>query len=299
MEVALLEYALRTQNSFSLPPFKGATFRGTFGHNLKRTICVFRNQDCHSCSLYHQCHYPYLFASKNQQNEDVLRPFVLKPPLTRKQFFLANEKLFLQQILIGKAIKYLPYFVYTFMQMGEKGIGRDRGRYKLVDVLAIDASGNKHSIYDADTGKLHNEFPLIELDDIRTQLLPQVTVQILTPTLIKEKGRIAREMSFPLLLKAILRRYHRLRYVHGDGQRERFAIDWEAAEKIEVVHQDLQHHQFRRYSNRQGRPIPVEGVVGRIVFRGNLTPFYPWLKIWEYLHIGKGGAFGMGWYRVV
>ena len=299
MEVAFLEYVLKTQNSFSLPPFKGATFRGTFGHHLKRTICVFRNKDCDSCQLKAQCPYTYLFASKNDQNEDVLRPFILKPSLGRKQFFLANETLYLQQILVGKAIQYLPYFVYTFLRMGERGIGRDRGRYTLEALYAVDAAGQKTPIFNPDNGRLETEFPRIQLDAIKTQLVPQVTVQLLTPTQIKFKGKITYQLDFPLFLKAILRRYHRLRYAHGDGKREHFAIDWEAADNVEVVHQEIEHHRFRRYSNRQGRPIPMQGVTGRIVYRGNLTPFYPWLKIGEYLHVGKGATFGMGWYRVV
>jgi len=299
MEVAFLEFVLKTQNSFSLPPFKGATFRGTFGHHLKRTICVFRNQDCETCQLKAQCPYTYLFASKNDQNEDVLRPFVLKPPLGRKQFYLANEKLHVQQILVGKAIQYLPYFVYTFLRMGERGIGRDRGRYTLEALYAINAAGQKTSIFDPSSGTLQTEFPRIHLDAIKTQLVPQVTVQLLTPTQIKVRGKPAFQLNFPLFLKAILRRYHRLRIAHGDGKRERFAIDWEAADKVEVVHQEIEHQRFRRYSNRQGRPIPMQGVTGRIVYRGNLTPFYPWLKIGEYLHVGKGATFGMGWYRVV
>ena len=299
MQIALLENVLVTQNSFSLPPYKGATFRGTFGHQLKRSICVQKNIDCDQCPLREQCPYTYLFASTNKQNEDVLRPFILKPPLGRKQFFLANEKLFWQLVLVGKAIEYLPYFIYTFIRMGEKGIGRDRGRYQLQNVYAIDEHGHKHSIYDANTGNLRNDFPRIELDAIKTKLIPQISIQFLTPTQIKQNGKISQKLSFDILLKAILRRYHRLRYVHGDGQHERFDIDWDAASRVEAVYQELEYQRFKRYSNRQGRPVPMEGWVGKMVFRGNITPFYPWLKIGEYLHVGKGATFGMGWYRVM
>ncbi len=299
MEIAVVENVLKTQNSFSLPPFKGATFRGTFGHQLKRVICIQRGTECAQCALRQQCPYPYLFASTNQQNEEILRPFILKPPLSRKQFFLANKKLYFQLVLVGKAIDYLPYFIYTFIRMGERGIGRDRGRYALQNVLSIDLHGKKYPIYDSETGTLQSEIPRIQLDAIKTKLLPQIALQFLTPTQIKQNGKISKVPDFPLLIKAILRRYHRLRYAHGDGQREQFAIDWEAASRIEVVKEEVQYQRFKRYSNRQGRPVPMEGFVGKLVFRGNLTPFYPWLKIGEYLHVGKGATFGMGWYRVL
>ena len=299
MEVAHLTYVLETRNSFSLPAYKGATFRGTFGHHLKHTICIMRHRNCEACEVRAQCPFPYIFASRNGNNQEVLRPFVIKPPLTRKQFFLAKENLFLNQVLIGKAIDYLPYFVYTFLRMGERGIGRDRGRYQLKALYAVDAEGQKHAIYDPEKGTLESQFPRIDLDKIKSKLIPQVTIQFLTPTHIKTNGKMIRETTFPVLLKAILRRYHRLRYVHGDGQREEFAIDWDLAETIEVVHQELQGEFFRRYSNRQKQSVPVEGIMGKVIFRGNLSPFYPWLKIGEYLHVGKGATFGLGWYRVL
>ena len=299
MKVSKFEFVLHTLNSFFLPEFKGSTFRGRFGHTLKQTICVMRGQRCESCPLQITCPYIYLFQTRSQRQEDTVRPFVLEPPLTRKRFYLKNEVIYLNLILVEKAIEYLPYFVYCFQRMGQEGIGRERGKYYLEEVRAFDVNGKKQSIFCGDQRELSNEFPRIELDHFRAHFLPQITLHFLTPTAIKENGKILQQLPFPALIKAILRRYHRLRYNHGDGQRETFEIDWEAAAQIGVVYQDLTRQYFRRYSNRQGRPVPVEGFVGKVVFRGNLTPFYPWLKIGEYLHVGKGATFGLGWYRVL
>ncbi|NOX36042.1 MAG: CRISPR system precrRNA processing endoribonuclease RAMP protein Cas6 [Calditrichaeota bacterium] len=207
--------------------------------------------------------------------------------------------MYLNLILIGKAIDYLPYFVYCFQRMGKEGIGRDAGKFSLEEVRAVSADGKKQRVFHIGDQVLVHHVPRIELDAFRAQLLPQATLQFLTPTCIKQNGKVVEQLTFSVLLKAILRRYHRLRFNHDDGQREDFSIDWEAAERIAVVHQEIEFQRFRRYSNRQGRPVPMEGFVGKVIFRGNLTPFYPWLKIGEYLHIGKGATFGMGWYRVV
>lgn len=299
MRVARFEFNLKTLNSFGLPDFKGSTFRGKFGHVLKRTVCVISHRNCEICELRERCAYPYLFETQNTKNEDVPRPFIIEPPLTHKRFFLKEERMYMNIILLGKAIEYLPYFIYTFDRMGREGIGQDRGRYLLEEVKSVGSDGSRAVIYSADAQELHNQFETIELDEFTSGLIPQISLQFLTPVQIKAAGKPVIELEFSVLLKAILRRYHSLRYFHGDGSKERFDINWDEAERVETLHSDLKPERFKRYSNRQNRSIPMGGLTGSITYRGNLGQFYPWLKIGEYLHVGKGATFGMGWYRVV
>jgi hypothetical protein len=40
----------------------------------------------------------------------------------------------LKEILIGKAVDYLPYFILTFSELGKKGIGMGRGKFVLEKV---------------------------------------------------------------------------------------------------------------------------------------------------------------------
>ena len=299
MQVARFEFSLFTENSYGLPDFKGSTFRGKFGHVLKRTICVMSHRDCEKCDLRERCAFPYLFDTENQRGESVPRPFVLEPPLTHRRFFLKDHPLHLNVVLAGKAIEFLPYFVYCFDRMGKEGIGQDRGRFRLESVTAADAMGNKVQIYDRESQQLRNGFARFSLANFKDKLLPHVTVSFLTPTTITVGGKPARELTFEMLLRNILRRYRSLNYFHGDGQKRDFPIDWDAARAIEIVHQDLQVQRFKRYSNRQKRPVPLAGFIGNITYRGNIGPFLPWLKIGEYLHVGKGAVFGLGWYRMV
>jgi len=41
------------------------------------------------------------------------------------------------------------------------------------------------------------------------------------------------------------------------------------------------------------------GFLGEITFEGELTEFLPFLKLGEYLHIGKGTVYGLGKYEIV
>lgn len=299
MQVAKFEFALTTDNSFGLPDFKGSTFRGKFGHVLKRSICVMQHRHCPNCELREKCAYPYLFETLNERGENVPRPFVLEPPLSRRRHYLKDERMYLRLTLIGKAIDYLPYFVYCFDRMGKEGIGQDHGRYTIESVAAIDLSGEKHVVYRGENQQLTNGYSTIDLSAFTPTLQPQVTLNFLTPAQIKTDNRTQYEPDFTTLLKNILRRYKSLQYYHGKGDNTRIAIDWAAAEHIETVFSDTEERHFKRFSNRQKRPVRLDGFVGNITYRGDLAPFMPWLKIGEYLHVGKGAVFGMGWYRIV
>lgn len=301
MQFAHFHFELRAESDFTLPDFKGSTFRGKFGHVLKRTICLMRDGVCESCELRDRCAYPYLFETKNEREENVPRPFVIGPPLASKRSYHKGDPLQLQLTLVGKSVDYLPYFVYCFERMGKEGIGRERGRYSVVSVKAVGADGSAIPVYDAATQELHNRFPRLSLDDFSKKLLPVVTISFLTATTLKSEGRPASELTFELLLKSIVRRYRSLCYFHGagNGSTSLPEIDWQAAQAVEIVHSDLTYQRFNRYSNRQRRKVPLAGFTGQVTYSGNIGPFLPWLKLGEYLHVGKGVVFGLGWYRVV
>lgn len=299
MELLQLEFQLQAENSFALPDFKGSTFRGKFGHVLKRTVCIFKGRECGVCEIKAHCAYFKIFQPENEKAQQVPRPFVLIPPLTKQRRFLRDEKLYVGLVLIGDAIQYLPYFVYALIRMGEEGIGVDRGRYRVTHVRAVNDRQERVEIYDPEKQEILNIFEPIHSEQFAQKLLPEITLQFYTPAWIKHQGRVTCDLQFPLLLKAILRRYRSLLAFHGDGITEKFPIDWELAETVEVVQSDLHFKKFKRYSNRQGRPVPLQGFEGRITYRGEIGPFYPWLKIGEYIHIGKGAVFGMGGYKIL
>ncbi|MHB2148279.1 CRISPR system precrRNA processing endoribonuclease RAMP protein Cas6 [Calditrichota bacterium LG25] len=299
MEISVFEFALKAESNFFLPAFKGATFRGKFGNVLKKVICFNLRIDCDHCSFTNRCPYIYLFMTRYSNGEETLKPFVIKPPLDQKQFFLKDDKFYLQLTLIGKAIEYFPYFVYCFLQMGKEGIGNPAGKFKLEHIWNFDQAGERKLIYESEEKILNNEIERISLSEIQNEIKPQLTLNFLTPTQIKQNGKVLHTINFEILLKAIFRRYKRLNYLHDNGQKIFIEVDWDEIKKIEVLNEVVKNYCFWRYSNKQKKLIPVQGIIGKIVLRGNLTTYYRWLKIGEYLHVGKGATFGLGWYRVV
>ena len=62
-------------------------------------------------------------------------PFILEPALDSQRTCKEGEGLSFGITLIGRAIDYLPYFIYTFEELGQIGIGKGRGKYELREDL--------------------------------------------------------------------------------------------------------------------------------------------------------------------
>jgi len=98
-----------------------------------------------------------------------------------------------------------------------------------------------------------------------------------------------------------LRRLSWLAEIHCD---EKWDLDWKgiinrAKEQVTITHSDIWWHDWERYSQRQDKKLKMGGFLGEITFEGELTEFLSFLKIGEYLHIGKGTVYGLGKYEIV
>jgi hypothetical protein len=54
-----------------------------------------------------------------------------------------------------------------------------------------------------------------------------------------------------------------------------------------------------RYSSKQTHWIRTGGFLGNVSFRGDLKKFMPFIKLGEYIHIGKQSSFGLGKYEMM
>src|SRR5579875_3628241 len=111
-------FLLRATTFLHLSAFAGSTLRGGFGHVFKHTVCVWPPGDCSRCVLKDRCAYPYVFetapppdAEKLRGLEQLPRPFVLEPPERGgRQSYRPGEHLDFGLVLVGRGIRYLPYF---------------------------------------------------------------------------------------------------------------------------------------------------------------------------------------------
>ncbi len=90
LQLAKFILKLRVIEKIILPEYKGSTFRGVLGWQLKKIICINRDvADCPECLLSPKCLYNYLFSPPLPPDTQFLHhtsripaPIVLDPPLT-------------------------------------------------------------------------------------------------------------------------------------------------------------------------------------------------------------------------
>ena len=185
--LAKFRFTVCAKEHIRFPSYKGSAFRGGFGYAFKRVVCVIKGKECDECLLKQKCIYSYIFETPPPEDTEMLRlypkvphPFVIEPPITEKQTFEPGETFSFHLILIGNAIDYLPYFIYTFTELGKQGIGQGRGKYDLVQVEGIGFENEAVQIYNNKTQTLTSHYPIIHARQIGMNTLEthkQVTPQ--------------------------------------------------------------------------------------------------------------------------
>lgn len=288
-----------------LPSYKGSTFRGAFGHAFRRIICVIRKADCSECLLKEKCVYSYVFETPPPSDAKIMRkykaaphPFIVEPPQEKRVGYKPGDEIAFGLTLVGRAVDYLPYFIYAFDEMGRLGIGKGKGKFRLKDV-----SHAGDVIYDSDI-KTIKAFKPAALDICVGDTghnAKKVTLNFLTPTRISYAGHLTLDLEFHILIRNLLRRLALLLYFHcnGDPSAWNFRDIIESAQKVTVRERNLRWYDWERYSARQDTRMKMGGFTGTITFEGELEPFMPMLRAGEVLHAGKGTSFGLGRYEIV
>jgi len=294
-----------------MPAYKGSTIRGAFGNVFKRITCPFKNKECIDCMLQPGCIYAYIFETYPKDDacimnmnkyEKIPHPFVIEPPEEKTSTYRPGEKITFKLILIGRAIDYIPYFIYTFDELGKIGMGKGRGKYKLETVV-----DNDKDIYTAKENVIKpSNADILDIPESNIFLSQEtknhnrLKLNINTPVRILYNRRLTSHLEFHILMRNLLRRIGLLHYFHC----EKIPPAWDhrliikEAEDVKIHENNLKWFDWERYSTRQHARMKMGGLMGDIVYEGNIKPFMPYLKAGEVLHTGKGTSFGLGKYMV-
>ena len=306
---ARFQFILKALDCINMPVYKGSTLRGGFGHAFKKVTCVKREKVCETCLLKGKCVYSYIFetpppadTTKMKKYPFAPHPFVITPPLEEKRTYRSSEPLRFGLTLIGKAIDFLPYFIYTFDELGRMGIGKDKGKYQLEEVKTIKTGEQSEAIYSGKDKILRNTFAVLKVDDLQPFDLSPLTLHLsfVTPARLKFDGNLSPKLEFHIFFRNLLRRISLLSYFHCG---EELALDFkgliEEARDVKVQKDNLRWMDWERYSNRQETKMKMGGFVGSVIFQGEFEKYMPFLLLGEYIHIGKGTSFGLGKYKIL
>jgi CRISPR-associated endoribonuclease Cas6 len=305
-------FKARALTVLRLPQYKGSTFRGGFGHNLRKTVCINRWKECSGCILCSRCIYTYIFETKPSAGSrteksfaNVPHPYVLIPPDTEKEIFGPDEAFVFELVLFGRAIEYFPYFLFVFQQLGANGIGKEQGRF-YVDSVANERFGSEIEMYNHVTNYLKGETQVYSSEnffhiykDIAAVNPEEITIRLITPFRLKIDGKLRYDFTFFDFFRNSLNRLYLLTYFHCGNRFDRDHRELlEMSKEITITRKNLRWRDWTRYSNRQKTRMKMGGIVGEFVLRGNLAPFLPFLKIGEFAHVGKATSMGLGRYEV-
>ncbi|MBI5183857.1 MAG: CRISPR system precrRNA processing endoribonuclease RAMP protein Cas6 [Nitrospinae bacterium] len=308
LSIAEFLLTIQAEETLILPPYKGSTFRGGFGHAFKKVICVVRNKDCSDCILKEKCIYSFVFETSPPSNTTRMRkyisvphPFVIIPPMDRKREYKEGEELTFKLTLIGKAIDYLPYFIYTFEELSRIGIGKGKKRFRLLRVRNRDSEGKEITIYDNTDNILKNSYQTITIQRLLQNTFPdKLHIKFHTPTRIVYNQKLIMDLEFHILIRNLIRRISNLSYFHCNGDPSEFDFKGiiKRAEDIKTKNRDLFWYDWERFSGRQETKMKLGGFVGDIVFEGDIEEFKPYILLDEFIHVGKGTTFGLGEYKI-
>jgi len=309
LTLAKFRFTIEAAETLYLPEYKGSTLRGGFGHAFRKVVCTMGPIPCSTCLLFLKCPYPQFFETPIHGDFPPFmrgvktgpQPFVVEPTLETKQVYQKGELLEFVLILVGRAIEFLPYFIFTFDQLGYRGIGRGQRKFRLKEV----AAGNDvewQTIYRGDTKTLTADFPSpITTTAAPLERVELVALRFLTPTRIKIHGHLTAGLSFRELVLWLLRRICTLAFFHMPG----VTIDWDwrnilnSANEIVNERQQLRWVDWERYSNRQETRMKMGGFIGEMTFRGDIARWLHLLRIGALVHVGKGATFGLGKYEIL
>lgn len=315
IEYQKFTFSLIPKEPLILPSYKGSTLRGGFGFAFRRVVCAIRNKDCTDCILREKCVYSYVFETPPPPDTKIMRkykaaphPFVIEPPPEKRRGYKPGDEITFGLTLIGRAIDYLPYFIYTFDELGKIGIGKGKAKYELKIVTSHESevrnSGKGKIMYSSDTKILKAFSPsILNLDfDISKSGFgdSQLSLTFITPTRILYNGSLTLDLEFHVLIRNLIRRLSLLYYFHCKGD----PSDWdfkgiiEKACDVKVRERNLRWYDWERYSGRQETRMKMGGFVGEITFEGDISPFMPLVKAGEILHVGKGTGFGLGQFKI-
>jgi hypothetical protein len=266
--------------------------------------------------LRHNCVYSYIFETPPPPQSTVLskldnppRPYVIQPPSDGKTDYQPGEELSFGLVLIGhRAMDYLPYFIFAFDEFARRGIGltqnsheRKRGRCRLESVFSLHDQNQKQIFYGeqkilTDESQTISFFSLTKDYDIS---ITRLRLSFLTPTAIKHNGVFLKDLSFAPFIQNLIGRISMLALFHCDSSLDLdFSSLLDRAKTISVENDSLSWKNWLRYSGKQKRRMNWGGLVGELDFVGELCEFLPYIRLGEYIHVGKSATFGLGQYKV-
>ncbi len=291
---------------------KGNVLRGAFGSSLKGILCAVQKGnnkiECVDCLVRDRCPYALIFnpvglvQAKRLQNPP--RGYIIKPPLDPETQYDSSKPLVFDMVLVGDRNNFLPYLIVSFKELGQRGLGLNRGKFNLAEIEIV-KNAQTISIYDSSSNTVKNIDGTVHGGEIiaraKTFHTQRVILRFLTPTRIKYnptgekgKGEVVRVPEFHHLIRRLRDRINALCVTYCGGPIE---IDFKGmAERAKSV--GLRSANIHWVERKRKGYHDQSGFIGEMEFEGDFAEYLPLLIAGQYLHVGEDAVFGHGWYEI-
>ena len=308
-DIFRLRFRYKCCSSGTLPRFCGTIIRSCLGKAVRELTCVTGFESCDSCEVWQNCTYHQLFISKPERRDlfyedyrSYPHPYIIQPP-SQCGYLEPGQTFEFTLLLIGNSIRNLPVWIQAARQAGINGLGRDRIRMELVEIS--DANLFEHTGQNVVTVNSFNEYreppAPVNLASTVLKLLPDnqiqyIKLQIISPLRLVKDGQPIRQLTFPILFHAALRRLSMLSEMScSQPWYPDFTAYLHAAEHVQILKNSTRWRDQSRYSASQQQRHKLGGINGDVVFYApEINLFLPQLMAAAILHVGKATAFGNG-----
>lgn len=164
MRIGLFQFGITARDTLFVPLVnKGNMLRGSFGNAFRRLCCIPQCRNAATCPVMATCPYKLIFepspppdSDRLSKNQDIPRPFVFRPDDNRKTRFDSGEALTFRLVLIGRAFEFIPYFVLSFRELAEQGLGLNRARCTLEQVEELEPVFDNSGRHETRTKQLYS-----------------------------------------------------------------------------------------------------------------------------------------------
>ena len=257
-----------------------------------------------------RCPVCWLLAAEDQgaaRGQNIPRPLMIEPP--PGQTYHRGEPLVFGLTVVGRAQDMFPYLARAVQKMGVAGLGKGRGRFRLVSIAEYHPlEGVERSILEHNFVRqpVHQVTPADISRAAAHYSSERVGLELLTPLRLTSHKELVKFPEPVAFIQRLVERCQRIAEYYAESQTPPSRSEWftlyhelsAIAAKVCIVSNDTEWVEVYSGSRRQQRYTPISGLTGRVEWAGPLKELLPWLLWGQSLHVGKNAVKGDGWYRV-
>ena len=275
------------------------TFRLAIDNVFKDSCCSYDKMKCATCSGLVSCPYSHLYEHVLKWNAQQVINSSISPASPLVFTYLSdnnsvknNEDIDCFNItIIDEERSYLEQFFNVITTLGESGVGRSRLQF-ILNKITDDSGATLYTNTDQTLGVPQN----VQLEcDGNISQESEFTINLRTPLKYNRRGCNAKVFYLEEFFDVLINRLNQL----GSHYSKSFKLIDKGAilaivKQIEITRHKLRWSERQSVRTKSKEFLIIDGFVGSVTCRGDYGALAPYLKVAEYIGVGKNINIGQG-----